>query len=164
MKLTFAAIAAALAFGGASLPAAPAQAHASNCTYFNGPYCEMAHNVRHHNWSLPTTWQQQPYYGGSYGGGVYGGTYGGGYGGCQGSWPSYGTLSYDTSSYYTPSYDTSSYTSSCYQQYQYPSYGQQPYAYPPATSQWQTPGTCQIESAFGCRFRSPSSYGYGYGY
>jgi len=152
MKFTFAAIAAALAFGSVGLPAAPAEAHASNCSYFNGPHCELAHNVRHHNWRMPITWQQTPYYGVGYGNG--------GYGGCQGGWSSYGTSSYGTSLYGAPSYDTSSYGTSCSR---YPSYGQQPYAYPPATSQWQTPGTCQIESAFGCRFRAPS-YGYGSGY
>lgn len=47
---------AAIALAGATLSTAPAKADASNCSYWNGPYCELAHNVRHHGWRLPVVW------------------------------------------------------------------------------------------------------------
>ena len=47
---------AAIALAGATLSTAPAKADASNCSYLNGPYCELAHNVRHHGWRPPIVW------------------------------------------------------------------------------------------------------------
>jgi hypothetical protein len=47
---------AAVALAGATLSSAPARADASNCSYFNGPYCELAHAVRHHGWRPPIVW------------------------------------------------------------------------------------------------------------
>ena len=47
---------AAIALAGATLSAAPAKADASNCSYFNGPHCELAHAVRHHGWRPPIVW------------------------------------------------------------------------------------------------------------
>ena len=49
---------AAIAFAGATVTAAPASAHGSNCQYWNGPYCEFAHNVRHHGYQLPIVWER----------------------------------------------------------------------------------------------------------
>jgi len=93
---------AALALAGSLYSAPPAEAHGSNCSWYNGPYCEFAHNVRHHGYRLPIQWQTcggwgypsypvwgggtcgiQQHYGCGYGGGYYGGGYGhgGGYGG-----------------------------------------------------------------------------------
>ena len=72
---------AAIAFAGLTLPSPPASADASNCTVWNGPFCETAHNIRHHGWQLPIVWEQprlphwpQPWLGGPVGpdwGGAY---------------------------------------------------------------------------------------------
>lgn len=42
-------IGAVLALGTSVSTMTPASAHASNCSYYNGPYCKWAHNVRHHS-------------------------------------------------------------------------------------------------------------------
>jgi hypothetical protein len=61
-------ISAAIAVAGLAMMTAPAKADASNCTVWNGPFCETAHNIRHHGWQLPIVWEQpypywqQPWY------------------------------------------------------------------------------------------------------
>ncbi len=47
---------AALALAWAALTPASADAHASNCTILNGPYCEQAHVLRHHGYQPPVAW------------------------------------------------------------------------------------------------------------
>lgn len=104
---------AAVAFAGMSFSAAPAQADASNCQPWNGPYCEFAHNVRHHGYRLPIVWEQpyvRPYY---------------------------------------PVVHTHQVTHA----HPAPYYPATTYPVPPVY--WSGAGTCRIESAFGCRFRSP---------
>lgn len=49
---------AAVALAGITVSAPSAQAHGSNCQYWNGPYCEFAHNVRHHGYRLPIVWER----------------------------------------------------------------------------------------------------------
>ena len=102
--------AAAVALTGAVFSTAPAKAHASNCNYWSGPYCEYAHHAHHGNgWQTPAIWPQQV--------------------------PDYtpvATYPYQHQ-YQTPWYP-------------YPRY-RKSYSY--------TVTTCRIESAFGCRFRTP---------
>lgn len=120
---------AALALAGAALSTAPASAHGSNCTALNGPYCDMAHDIRHHGAQLPIVWAQ-PY---GYGYGTTAGyAYGGGY--YQSGW--YPPAGYSTG-YTTPYVNTG--------------YGGYGYGYGYNT-------TCAIDSAFACRLYAPSAY------
>ncbi len=53
-------IATVIVVTGLTFSSTAAKADASNCTAWNGPFCETAHNIRHHGWRLPIVWEQ-PY-------------------------------------------------------------------------------------------------------
>ncbi len=86
-------------------------AHASNCSYWNGPYCEYAHNIRHHStYQNPCLSPCGGYYNNSgyYGSGSYYGT---------GSYYSAYIPTQPASTYYSIPSTSYSYTTP------YPSYG-----------------------------------------